>query len=860
MSRRLISYLGKKSGQWPYWSLLAVILVTIPAVWATFNRLRIEMDVTALLPKDSEVRQEDQRAFWDFGTHDFILCVLEIRSTAPPSIVENPGDFLKSIQPRVENALDDQRFFRRKSDLLQQRRVLLEEDASAVLALLSDSDFDRIERTILPERATATVEALAGQLGEAPTTETLARVAADPLGIDNILHSRLQVEGGPLQASERDGYYLSEDGEMLLILLWPQQKASDLLFTQAMKGFLQETRQGLYARNPSWRAAVEIQFVGPHVESALGASDVRRDILLTTIVSFISVLVLFFAAFRQPEALVLVAFPLVVGVFWTMGLTSFFVERITQVTLTFAAILVGLGIDFSIHLYNRYQEYIRMGQPGGRALVNAMTYTGPTIVAGAITTGFAFFGMALTRFEGFRELGLFGGIGIFMSLLAVAVILPPLMILFSRGQGRTRGPVATLGLRKVTFTVQSYPRMTVAAGLCIVVYLGFHAQQARFNDDFQSLRQPSERYLDLLGRVEGHFQLPSNQILLIVEGETLEEALAANDQLFQNIQIQARRQDFLATDSLRSVYPSEATQRRNLGRFSRLPLDSIRSSFREALNQHDQLPNGLLDPWFDRLGALQQGASAALARQGPLVSLDRIDEPDFINFVQRYLIRDDDRRVYRVLTRIYPRDNRWTNPSPEYFLESLSFRLDDKPVLLGTAAISEELRAIIIADLAKILVFVFLCVVAYLVFYFRSFPRAMLAMVPVIFAMLCMLGVVRLLNIELNYLNIIALPMIIGIGVDSGIHFLGRYYEGGGNNMRLAIEKTGRAIVITGLTTIFGFGSLSVASFPGIREIGILSIVGVACTLFAALVFLPALLRLLDPRVTYSGGSGDEIG
>ncbi len=102
--------------------------------------------------------------------------------------------------------------------------------------------------------------------------------------------------------------------------------------------------------------------------------------------------------------------------------------------------------------------------------------------------------------------------------------------------------------------------------------------------------------------------------------------------------------------------------------------------------------------------------------------------------------------------------------------------------------------------------------------------------------------------------------MIVGIGVDSAIHLLGRFYENERHNMRLAIERTGRAIVVTGLTTIFGFGSLSIASFRGIREIGFLAIVGTICTLFASLIFLPAILNLLDKKFTYSGGPGDEIG
>ncbi len=864
MSRRLIRYLGKKAGLHPVVSLTLALLATIAAGIGAYTRLNIEMDVAALLPKDSQVYQQRAKAEWLFGlgNYDFLLCALEVKDDAPPEVAEDASERLVAISDEMEQALDDPRYFTRRADRLRPREFSgLQGNEAALVALLTDGDLDRLEERLAPDRLGGSITRIAEQLESGITTETLVQIRRDPFGLESLLESRSVFVAGPLKANFREGHYISEDGQMLLLVLWPVEPSTNLVHSRNLMQFLDETREALYRRNPGWSDWLRISYVGPHVENAEGTADVRQDILLSSIVSFIAVMVLFVGAFRQPEALAFVAIPLIVGLIWTLGFTSLFVTRITQVTLTFAAILIGLGIDFSIHLYNRYLEDIRLGHSTEFALTNAIYNTGPSIFAGAVTTGLAFFGMALTEFEGFRELGLFGGIGILMSLLAVVTILPPLMVIFSSFSRQMRGPLATLGLKKVTFMVQSYPRMSVAAGMCIVVFLGMHATEAGFDEDFQTLRQPSDSYLELIDRINSHFELPSNQVLVLVEGDAVNSALRANDRVYQNIQSARAAYDLVALDSLRTIYPAPETQLRSLNRFLSLPEDRIAREIQNQKQRNPAIPSEFFQPFLDRYSQIRLQASVALESGNHPIGFDRIYDPEFVDVVFYYLAQDAEKGVYRVATRIYPpQEDIWREEVPPQFMETLRDGLEKEPTVLGNAVLSSELQTIIVNDLTRLVLIVFFSVTAYLAFYFRSIFRAGLAMIPVVFALLCMLGMVRLLGMRLNYMNIIAIPMIVGIGVDSAIHLLGRFYEGEQHNMRLAVEKTGRAIVITSLTTIFGFGALSVASFSGIREIGILSIIGVLATLFGALVFLPAILRLLDPRYTYTGGPGDEIG
>lgn len=855
MSRKAIATIGTLSARYPVVSLLLAAALTCLAVWRS-THLRVEMDVAALLPEDSSVAKATRQAMRDFGGYDFLLCLLAVKPEAGTDVQADPQGFLKATRSEVEVALDDQRYFRRRGVAIGMEGEELSGDAAALVALMRPKDFDDIEGSILAEHLADSIKAMKTRLGDAPTTQSLEALKKDPFGVSRTLASRGRIFSGPLQSDSPDGAYYSRDGRRVLIVLWPIGAATDLFSAGAVSEFLEQTKEGLYNRNPAWRQSLDIEFIGPHLENADGATTLQRDVYITSIISLVLVLLLFAVAFRQPEAVLFVAIPLIVGCTWTLGLMGLFVERVTQITLIFAAILIGVGIDFSIHLYNRFVEDFRSGMSVENALQNAVLQTGPSILAGAMSTGFAFAGLALSRFVGFKELGLFGALGTVMCLLSMITILPPLMILFATFAHRMKSPLTGLGLKKVTFTVLSYPRMTVAAGLCVVAYLGIIARDIEFAGDFRELKQPPDRYIRLQEEIDQHFDFPSNQLLAIVEAPDYEKVLEANDILYRNLNDAKSTFNFLSVDSLRSVLPSDVTQRESLQRIARIPVDRIEQRIAELQKSDKVLPPDFFTPSLMSLRALQEQVRTTLATGQMPISYNEVEE-----LLQRYVIHDNRRGVYRVLTRIYPPKGEWFDDVPQNFREQLAKDLPaEQPVLLGGPILNSELKWVILKDLAKVVLLVFGSVLVFLVIYFRSLPRALLALIPVFFSILTVLGAMKLLEIRLNYLNLFAITMLVGVGVDSGIHLLGRFYEDEKRDMRLTIERTGRAIVMTSLTTIFGFGALSFASFPAIREIGIISIIGIFFNLVAALLFLPAVLRLGDPEYTFRGGPGDEIG
>ncbi len=860
--RRLARFVSRH----PNWCLLATFLLTVLSLWK-MQELKIEMDMTSLLPTDSEVSRITNSALRDFGSFDFMLVVVESKDP------ENRAA-LKKAAEELQFALNDRNYIRNVTYKLTPESFELGTpggDARAV-SLLTTEDWDSLEKKLSRESIEESMQRLQGLLNALPPSKQKA-VLQDPFNFNQIFVERVKIKSGPLKVNLVDNYFMSRDGKMLLMLVLPVKPATDLQFAQDFKKFLDATKEGIYKRNPEFGSyddpdsqEISISYFGAHYETIADSQLVKQDFYRTSIASFVAVCLLFFFAFRRPEALLFVGIPLIIGVIWTLGLTSLFIGRLTQVTMAFSAILIGLGIDFSVHLYNRYLEEIRLGRKNRDALRAAVVETGPGIIAGAATTAIAFFGMTITSFVGFNELGRVTGMGVLCCLLSVILVLPPLLAHFGSGPVGvfTQRPMSTFGLRRIHYTVTAYPRVTVLVGLIVAGYLGLHAINVQFEDDFRYLKQPSNDYIALRDRMLSHFEVPSNQVLVIVTGDSEQEALEENDRLFNNIYAaqSSGLYPLIAIDSLRYFVPSQATQRTQLERMANQNLDQLRLNINEAAVKYKISPRAF-DPFMARLDQFRTSAREALQKEKmpiDLLSLDRKQHRALADLMTHYIYKTRSGK-WRIATQIYPPPtDEWLSSVPEVFIDNLQLGLKNEIEFTGSAVIQQEMRKLILKDLALTVLVVLLAVIIYLMIYFESAFKAVLATIPVVVALMCMLGVLELFNMKLHYLNIIALPMIIGIGVDSGIHLMQRFYEQDRRNLLQTVTRTGRAVVITSMTTIFGFGSLALADFRGIRDLGILAIIGVGCTLIASVLILPAILRLTDPKAMKQGGMGDDLG
>ncbi len=855
MRKKLLRLLVVLSLKHPVTILVIVGIVSIIALIATLH-LTIETDVTALLPANSPVAKTLTEALNTFRAFDFTLVVLEANEP-------HQSELLTRAAETLAPALDNPAYIYSVDYKLDPRlkTFYLDRIEDRLSCLLNKADLEAALERFAPDNLHKYSVRLARHLQCIGTPETKRRLLEDPLDLGNLFRQRLIHSRGPTRFTPRNGYFLSEDGKVLLMILCPLEPSSDLKFSTELVRFLEHVRAALIDKNPAFKDKVSVGYLGSHIEAVSNARIIRTDLFQTLLTSFIGVLLLFLLVFRHKEALIFVGLPLFVGILWTLGLTQVVIGRLTVVTFAFGAVLIGLGIDFAIHIYNRFLEERRRSDSISvhRALETALVETGEGVLIGAITTAAAFYGMFFTSFRGFKELGFVAGSGILACLIAIFLLLP-VLVLFVTPKRRSRrwAEMTSFGLPRLYRIVMQHPRLALLLGLMVTVYFAYQARYVKFDENFRALKQPSRLYSELRRRLADRFSLPSNQIIGIVSATTLQGALEKNDRLYENLENQ-KKYPVLSCDTLRTFLPSIKTQRES----RKLIRETIGAHFpqlKERLIRQGRavgLSPRALEPFLTRLLSLK----AAAESDSDYIRYEDMKVPFMIHLVQKYLVKK--RQHYRVVTQIFPPAGQWRAMVPPDFLYSLKKGIGTVE-FTGVAIVADAIQKIVKHDLAIVILLVAGAVFLLLVLYFGRMHKACFAIFPVACGGIWMLGTMRILGIELNFLNVVIIPMIVGVGVDNGIHLIQRFYERGENphqaDLRNAMEETGRALVITALTTIVGFGSLALADFRGIREMGLLSIFGIAYTLFAALFLLPALLKIWSKRHRLTDFIGREEG
>jgi predicted exporter len=258
------------------------------------------------------------------------------------------------------------------------------------------------------------------------------------------------------------------------------------------------------------------------------------------------------------------------------------------------------------------------------------------------------------------------------------------------------------------------------------------------------------------------------------------------------------------------------------------------------------------EPFSRGLGLLQR--AAATEREATLSSLAGGEAS---RLLQRY-VREIDGK-WKSVVYLHPPPRVWKRSTPPAVVD-LAQDLGADVVLTGTNRISERLRTQVKADGRTAAILGAVAVMLLLWIDYRNLSDTLLSIAPLTVGVLWMLGGMGALGIHMNFFNVFVSSMIIGIGIDYGVHMLHRYHELHGHELErmrdgsargrrreavaIGLGETGKAVVLAALSTCVGFGSLATSHYPGLRSMGLVAILGAVATALTAITLLPAILGL----------------
>jgi predicted RND superfamily exporter protein len=813
--------------RFPWQVLGATAIVVALGVWGG-TRLSFDTDVLNLMPRHDPVVKDFRSVLEQFGTLDTLLVGVEVGGE----------DRLETALALVDTLADDLR----QSPHLAHVQAQLEDPvklAEAVLRhavlFLDDEGLRQLESRLTDEGLAARAADIRAAVDTPHGMLAKEFATRDPLGLLPMLLGRVSSTPSALRLDYSSGYLLAEDHSLVLLLAQPVAPAQDIAFDERlfedMNGRIARARASLAEElgiDPASTPTVILG--GGHRIAVEDATLIKRDVILNSVSSLVGVMLLFFMAYRRFAAAHYAFLPLAVGLALTFGFAAVTIGELSSATAGFAALLVGLGIDFTIVLYGRYIEARRSGLDIGDALDEMAAQSGPAVMLGAVTTVATFFSFFLTRFSGLRELGLLTGTGIVLMGISAFVLLPALVTIFDRGKG-IPSHTRWLDLAPAIDWSRRHGRAVLA--LLAVGTLASVALLPRleFVDDARNLRAPGNQGVVVQERIAAAYGLSFNAMMIRVAGPSEAEVLERLRRLGSGLDGLIEAGTLSSYQSVAILVPPPRVQARAIewAKAHRELADPARV---EATLSAALVGQGLVPAAFsDGLESFGE----ALAPTAP-VTLEVWRGTPVESFLERSFRRDGP--VVSTVVNVFPPPGKWRREAPRELVELVA--TVPGATLTGVNLVSARLREIVWRDALIAGLLGLIVVLSILLWEFRSLGWSAACLLPVAVGVLWSMGVMAAFGLALNLLNVFVITMVIGIGSDYGIHMLHRLREGAGRD---ELAETARAVTLAALTTVVGFGSLVTTHYPGLQSIGWMTSMGVVLSCLTAVLVLPIIVH-----------------
>jgi len=782
--------------------LMAAVVLTGFALTkaATIN---ISTNIDALMPEGAKSVQTLNRALKKTGSFASIQIVVQSDdSETSLGFIQNAKTFIDSY-----DWVGTSQYFE-DIEVLSQHKLLL---MSVPELLELERDVNKAYPILIAKEVSAAIGVEANVTLRGDNLSGNSNTELDRDRLDTIF--------GDLNAPQRTRQnFVSEDGLTAVLIVWPKSDLSSLVDSKRMVGDAQHVVNTLVGKtdNPDIKAGVS----GRIASQVRQFSSIIKD-LKTGLFSAMALIAILIAWFYRSIIIVPAIFiPLIIGIVWTLGLTTMTVGGLNLITAFLILILFGLGIDFGIHNTSRFIEERRQGESVEASIHVLICETGHASLIAALTTSAGFFSLTLTEFRAFTEFGFIAGAGILLTFTAMYSVLPALFVVMERLGWQSNRPAkpralgANLPALPKPLTVQ---RTIIIGSIFLCLFAVFFAPQMRFESNLKKLeaRMPA-KHVQARAAVKQVVKSSNSRAIIVVETQ---EELVAIDQYFKNkIQTDTQTPTIKNISSILDFVPDQNSQKQRL----------------EVIRRLKKRADGLqgLDPEAYKAGQ-------------PYLSIDALNISDLPTALRRSFLGSGAETGYliyvnnavnmddaRLAKQFYEDVAKFDIAGETYYSASQSFILVEMLVMMKADAV----KAIALVTLTTaLMIFIFI----------KSVEGTLVVLVPPLIGIGVTLGIMGAFGPPLSIMNMVILPSLVGISVDNGIHIFHRFVqEGTSANIAEIMQTTGRAAVLTTLTTLIGFGGMITASMGGLRSMALLAIIGFLSCLIMTWFLLPVALTL----------------
>jgi predicted RND superfamily exporter protein len=725
-------------------------------------------------------------------------------------------------------------------------------------------------------------------------------------GIENLIFALKKSATGEtsseteaIEAAEKilfgESYFLSYDKSALILNAIPNFTIMDRELIMSSTRTVQAILNEQLPNFPNVEAGLSGSIAKEHDEQVYSGQSLGY----TTLIAFIAIFFLLIMSFRMWVAPLFAILNLLVGLIWAMGAASILVGQLNLFTQTMSVLILGLGIDFSIHLFSGFTERRAAGESIVKAMENTFLKSGKGILTGGITTAFAFFALIVSRARGMKEMGIVMGVGL-IAIMAATMLFLPLMFVWrerlkekrlvkrKKGKPAVHRDISFQFLGRTGEWLSRKYAFTIITSVLLSGFLIWSAVRIGWDNDYKNMEPRGLTSMQLMDVIMDKFELSMDYALVLAN--SVEES--------HDVAKRCRDLGSVArTDDISLFIPSPEQQQKRIPHIAevrelmnaaevktnltgddlsslrkeieRLEMNIIEMQDMAFIGGKDKVDNKCMqivgDPdnpdspniiqeflqlletdnpkASDGLSAFQQAFSPyfkeSVARMSSTEPLQMNDLP--LSILDQY----SNKTRGQFLITVYPAGSIYDGEFLNRFADDVE-RISDKAT--GSGPLFKALLRIFGQDGRNAVILTIFVVFLLLWIDFQNPKHALMAIIPLALGVFWMVGMMHLGGMKLSMMSVMGLPLIIGIGIDDGVHIMHRWRHEGYGKIRVVFSSTGKAIFLTSLTTMFAFGSLMFSAFPAFGQFGGALFLGVAACFLTTAIILPGILGLIERK------------
>ncbi|RLJ34443.1 hypothetical protein CLU97_3957 [Chryseobacterium sp. 7] len=768
------------------------------------SKINFEEDINQIIPKN-EKSDLTAKVLKQLNFSDKIIVIIENRSGEDNFQLSETADaFLKKIEPlqkyigSVQGKVNDHEISE-TFDFVNQNLPLF----------LNESDYQEIDRKLQKDSIASQVENNYISLVSPTSLVTKEFIKKDPLGLTFLGIKKLNALNISKDFKLEDSYIVTKDGKNLLLFIDPKNKSNDTKANEAFVDQLNLIKNGI---NKQFKGKTEISYFGSPVIAVANAKQIKKDIQNTVVISMTVLLILLIYYFRNFFTPIIVFLPTVFSVLLALLVLYFIKDKISAISLSVGAILIGITIDYALHILTHYKHNNNIEE-----LYKEITQ--PIILSSA-TTAVSFLCLVFVRSEALKDLGLFAAITVILSSISALIIVPQLYKPKEKGEHLNTNFIDKIG----SYPYEKNKPLIIGCSVIILACL-FGFRHVGFNEDIGDLNYIPKELKISEAKLQKLSDITSKSIYTISYGNSEEQALTRNSELSSFLEKEKKEGKILSYNSIGSIVLSEKDQQKKIEKWNSFWNDTKKNqTLSELVSNGNKF--GFNSSAFDSFNeALHKNYASLTLKDYEKIKALQISE--FMN----------NENGFYTVSNVVKVDEK----KRDAFIKDIEKKHD--AIAIDRQQMNENFLGLLKRDFNTLINYSLLAIVLTIIVFFRNFELTVLTMFPIVLTGVVTAGILYFLGLELNIFSTVVCTLVFGVGDDFSI-FLTQAMQKEHTTGKNELPTYRTSIILAVFTTILSIGSLIFAKHPALHSLALVALIGMFSVIIITSTLYPFWFRL----------------